>query len=370
MADQSHFPPPKDEPEELALRAQPRRVIRFKRKLLIATVALGCLGVATVMAFALQTPSHQQSAGQELYNIDRKPTTDQLAALPVSYADAKQPPKLGEPLPGDLGKPIVEQERSYGIGSGQNEFGQNAELNDARAERLRRAQQARQAKEASVFFQLSQSHGGGTTQVAQANGGPGEPGAVTGADGRLSLDPDRDQNNQQRKLDFMNQRSGGDIYNPYPLQDAASPFQVMAGSIISASLVTGINSDLPGTVVAQVTENVYDTVSGKYLLIPQGSRLIGTYDSVIAFHQSRALLVWQRIILPNGSSVQIENLPATDASGYAGLADKVDFHTWQLLKGVVLSTMIGVGTELSLGNQESDLVRAIEMSTQDRKSVV
>lgn len=363
MADHSHVPPPKAEPEELALRAEPRRVIRFKRKLLIGAAALGCLGIATVMAFALQTPSHRQSSGQELYNVDRKPTADQLAVLPVSYAQAKSVPKLGEPLPGDLGKPIVEQERSYGIAAGQNEFEQNEEVNAARAERLRKAQQARQAKEASVFFSLSQGRGGGSTQIAQ-NGGQGASGAVAGADGRLYLDPDRDQNNQQRKLDFMNQRSGGDIYNPYPLQDAASPFQVMAGSIISASLVTGINSDLPGTVVAQVTENVYDTVSGKYLLIPQGSRLLGTYDSVIAFGQSRALLVWQRIILPNGSSVQIENLPATDASGYAGLADKVDFHTWQLLKGVVLSTMLGVGTELSFGDRESDLVRAIEMSTQ------
>ena len=97
---------------------------------------------------------------------------------------------------------------------------------------------------------------------------------------------------------------------------------------------------------------------------PQGARLIGSYDSVVAFGQRRALLVWQRIILPDGSSIQIDNLPATDAAGYAGLADKVDFHTWQLLKGVTLSTLLGVGTELSLGSEESDLVRAIRQSTQ------
>src|SRR3546814_19530210 len=87
----------------------------------------------------------------------------------------------------------------------------------------------------------------------------------------------------------------------------------MAGSIIAASLVTGLNSDLPSLVVAQVTENVYDTVTGRTLLIPQGARLIGIYDSVIAFGQSRALLVWQRIVMPDGSSIQIDNLPATDA---------------------------------------------------------
>jgi type IV secretion system protein VirB10 len=138
----------------------------------------------------------------------------------------------------------------------------------------------------------------------------------------------------------------------------------MAGSIIAASLITGLNSDLPGVVVAQVTENVYDTVTGRTLLIPQGSRLIGSYDSVIAFGQSRALLVWRRIVLPNGSSIQIDNLPATDDAGYAGLEDEVDFHTWRLIKGVVLSTLLGVGTELSLGGEESDLLRALRESTQ------
>jgi type IV secretion system protein VirB10 len=86
--------------------------------------------------------------------------------------------------------------------------------------------------------------------------------------------------------------------------------------------------------IAQVTENAYDTVTGEHLLIPQGTRLIGKYDSVVAFGQKRALLVWNRIILPNGDSIVIDNLPATDAAGYAGLEDEVDFHTWQLLKGI------------------------------------
>jgi type IV secretion system protein VirB10 len=113
-----------------------------------------------------------------------------------------------------------------------------------------------------------------------------------------------------------------------------------------------------------LTEPVFDTVTGRILLVPQGSRLIGSYDSVVAFGQSRALLVWQRIILPDGSSIQIDNLPATDAAGYAGLSDKVDYHSWRLLKGVALSTLLGVGTELSIGDNESDLVRALRQSTQ------
>ncbi|MGB8528402.1 MAG: TrbI/VirB10 family protein [Rhodoplanes sp.] len=139
---------------------------------------------------------------------------------------------------------------------------------------------------------------------------------------------------------------------------------LLAGSIISASLITGVNSDLPGMTIAQVTENAYDTVTGDHLLIPQGTRLIGKYDSVVAFGQKRALLVWNRIILPNGDSIVIDNLPATDAAGYAGLEDEVDFHTWQLLKGIGLATLLGVGTQLTLGNAEGDLVRALRESIQ------
>jgi type IV secretory pathway VirB10-like protein len=369
VAETSQNPQPKADPEALVLRGTPRRVVRFKRKLLVGAVGIGCVGLFAVMAFALQAPAARFKADSpELYNTDRKTTADGLAAMPTSYAEVqkRQTPALGPPLPGDLGKPILDQERAYGIAAsdGGSGFKPDDEVNAARAERLRKAQQARQAKEASVFFPLSQNRASAGQQGIGGDSSTSETMMAAGDAGRLFLDPDKDQNNQQRKLDFMNQQAQRGIYNPYPLQDAVSPYQVMAGSLLAASLITGIISDLPGLVVAQVTENVYDTVSGKYLLIPQGARLIGSYDSVVAFGQSRALLVWQRIILPDGSSVQIENLPASDASGYSGLADKVDFHTWQLLKGVVLSTLLGVGTELSLGDHQSDLVRAIQDSTQ------
>jgi type IV secretion system protein VirB10 len=136
-----------------------------------------------------------------------------------------------------------------------------------------------------------------------------------------------------------------------------------AGTIIPASLITGLNSDLPGTVIAQVTENVRDSATGRTVLIPQGARLIGGYDSVIAYGQRRALLVWHRIVLPDGSSLSLDNMPATDLSGFAGVEDRVDFQTWRLLKGIALSTLLGVGTELT-GSGESDLVRALRESTQ------
>lgn len=100
------------------------------------------------------------------------------------------------------------------------------------------------------------------------------------------------------------------------------------------------------------------------ILVPQGARLIGRYDSLVAYGQRRALVIWNRILFPDGGSVDLDNMPGADVSGYAGLRDGVDSHTWQLLKGIGLSTLLGIGTELSLGGHESDLLRAIRESAQ------
>ena len=140
-----------------------------------------------------------------------------------------------------------------------------------------------------------------------------------------------------------------------------------AGSVIAASLITGLRSDLPGLVTAQVSEHVYDSPSGHTLLIPQGARLIGRYDSAISYGQNRALVIWQRIIMPDGSSIRLDNAPATDASGYAGLVDKVDYHGLRLLQGVAISTLLGVGANLSISG-ESDLVRAVREAAQQNVS--
>jgi type IV secretion system protein VirB10 len=231
----------------------------------------------------------------------------------------------------------------------------------AEAERQRIAAQASQAREAGVMVQSSGRMASGAPALLVDAIGPAQ--AAANAAPLSAPEP----GGANRKQDFVDRLASGGVTNSHMLRAPASPHQVMAGSVIPASLITGLNSDLPGMVVAQVTEPVYDTVTGRTVLIPQGSRLIGAYDSVIAFGQSRALLVWQRIILPDGSSIQIDNLPATDAAGYAGLEDRVDYHTWRLLKGVALSTLLGVGTELTLDN-ESDLVRAVRESSQQSAS--
>jgi len=362
----------KTPPEKLVLRAAPRRVVRFKRSVIIGAAVIGAVAVAVFGAIALAPKAiHIVKAPEDQPAPQRTRPAEAVAELPGDYSQVKaDTPILGPPLPGDLGKPILDRQRELADETGTAgtvNASPTREQQAVDAERQRIVAQAGQARESSVLVQTSGRATGGLGREATYSVPEMMTVATSPDANRLTLAPDHDQNNQQRKLNFVKQTSGNQIDNPHQLIEPSSPYQVMAGSIIAASLVTGLNSDLPGMVIAQVTENVYDTVTGRILLIPQGSRLIGSYDSVVAFGQTRALLVWQRLILPDGSSLLIDNLPATDTAGYTGLQDKVDYHTWQLLKGVGLSTLLGVSTQLSM-NDESDLVRAIRQSAQQSGS--
>ena len=156
--------------------------------------------------------------------------------------------------------------------------------------------------------------------------------------------------------------------SPDRLAAPASSYVVQAGNIIPASLITGIRSDLPGQITAQVTANVYDSPTGRFLLIPQGTRLVGIYDSQVAFGQSRVLLVWTRLIMPNGRSIVLERQAGADTAGYAGLEDDVDNHWGALFKAALLSTLLGIGSELGSTTgtgSNSDVVGALRRGSSD-----
>ncbi|WP_395708387.1 ATPase, T2SS/T4P/T4SS family [Reyranella sp.] len=144
-----------------------------------------------------------------------------------------------------------------------------------------------------------------------------------------------------------------------------SPYVLQAGAVIPAALLTGLRSDLPGQVTAQVTEDVYDSPTGSTRLIPQGARLVGQYDAQIAFGQTRALLVWTRLIMPNGRSIVLERQPGADAEGYAGLEDEVDNHWGTLFKAAILATLLSIGSEVGSSGSEDDLIRAIRRGGSD-----
>jgi type IV secretion system protein VirB10 len=353
---------PKVDPETLVLRGRPSRIIRFRRGAIIAIAALGSSAIVGVTWVALKPATFRIVAGAEdQKDIANRAPDDALAGAPKSYGDV---PRLGPPLPGDLGRPILRRQEMLGGSPATSSSDQAAQA--AEAERQRLLAERKAARESGIMMQL-----GAAERAVNAAPPASTPAAVPAREApsaTIAVDPVRDPGNQQRKADFLaGKNETGDV-NPHVLVAPPSPYTLSAGSIIAASLITGLNSDLPGLVTAQVTENAYDSATGHILLVPQGARLIGSYDSVVAYGQRRALVVWQRIVFPNGSSIRIDNVPATDMAGYAGLADKVDAHTWQLLKGVALSTLLGVGTELSLGDRESDLVRAIRESAQQGTS--
>lgn len=348
---------PKADPEAMALRARPARPIRFRRGVIVGAAALGSVGLVATAWVALKPPAFRIIApAEEVTPAAVSP--DALGSLPATYADV---PKLGPPLPGDLGRPILEHQRAASAvpSSAETDTGNEA----ARLEQERRRTELRAARESALLVQTS------VRPVAAGDPAPAalQPQLPAAGPSPAAADIDRDPNAQQRKLAFVSGGDTGATADPHSLGAAPSPWTLSAGSVIAASLITGLRSDLPGLVVAQVTERVFDSATGRTLLIPQGSRLVGSYDSVVAFGQRRALVVWQRIILPDGRSLRIDNVPATDPAGYAGLADQVDFHSWSLLRGIALSTLLGVGSSLTFTG-ESDLVQAIRESTQQNVS--
>ena len=355
--------PNKTDPDTLALRASPRPVTRLNRRML--AVLAGTLGAVVLggTLWSLQSHKRERNAATELYNVDRVSRAESLDQLPKDYSKmpvaAKPVPVLGEPLPGDLGPAIVAQ-RNAGA--------------PAQTGRIAQPGDAEEAARSAVFFRGSSTAKAALSPTAStampepvSGNQPFNPMASAVASAQPT-DPTAVQNRQDQKQAFV--ANGGDTAtrNPASLQLPASPYQVMAGTIIPAALVTGINSDLPGQVIANVTEAVYDTATGRFLLIPQGSRLIGRYDSQVSFGQRRVLLVWTRLILPDTSSIALDRLPGIDPAGYAGLEDGVDWHWDRILAGAALSTLLGVGAELAApdrGGSDSKIIIATRQSGQD-----
>ncbi|MHB1302329.1 MAG: TraB/TrbI/VirB10 family type IV secretion system protein [Acidiphilium sp.] len=347
-------PPPKADPASFAIRAQPRAVTRLSRWVLI--IAAGglalCIGGAVWWAFALH--SLRITTGKQLYNTDVRPSAQVMNGLPKGYAGLTKPkpspkptkvPQLGPPLPGDLGSPMAGQAAAPDLVPAP------INLSEQAAARLHA-----QAALAGVFFTMIRSPGSGGGHAGYAaNSGPANPSRTAPPDqvhfpGVTQTDRHIDPGQQDEKQAFLNSPVDRSVYSPDRLQKPISPYELMAGSIIPAALITGLNSDLPGPVVAQVTQDVYDSVTGRYLLVPQGAKLIGKYDSVVAYGQSRVLLIWTRLIMPDGHSIVLDNLPAADTQGYAGLKDGVDYHFWKLLRGVALSSLLGVSSALATNN--------------------
>lgn len=346
---------------DLRLRGDQPRVMRLSRKALAVVGLFATAGIGGALIYALQ-PSAPKSQ-TELYATDNRATSDSLAGAPKDYS---QVPKLGPPLPGDLGRPILSaQQRGVNVTPppvgtpSPAPAGPAANAAQAARERVRQERDA--ARTSKVFI--------GGEDAAPAGGPAASPPlqipAVANAAGPSAAPANAGGGTDQAaKRSFLRASEGGQTESGYRVAQPSSPYVVQAGSIISAALITGIRSDLPGIITAQVTQNVYDSVTGKDLLIPQGSRLIGEYDSQVSFGQNRVLLAWDRLILPDGRSIQLDRLPGADASGYAGLQDRVNQHWGGMLRAALISTLLSVGTEVG-NSEDDDLVRALRQGTSE-----
>jgi type IV secretory pathway VirB10-like protein len=326
----------------MRLRAEPPRVTRLSRKMLAGVGAVALLGIGGALIYALQTRD-AGPGGEELYSTENRPTADGLSGLPRDYTG----PVLGPALPGDLGRPILDaQNRGQPVAP---PVMATPTVDPAEQRRLAEEEAARVSR---VFFQTAPGTG--------AAAGIATPG-LSGFD--LGSQPGA-TGTQDRHAAFLKGPVDRRTVAPDRVTPPASPYILQAGAVIPAALITGIRSDLPGQITAQVTEPVYDSPTGSLLLIPQGTRIIGQYDDGVKFGQRRVLLVWNRLILPGGRSIVLERLPGADASGYAGLEDGVDYHWWDLMKAAGLSTLLGMGTELATSDEDR-LIRAIRDGAQD-----
>lgn len=366
-------PPPKAPTEGMALRAQPRAVVRLNRRMMILFVGGLSACVLGAMLWSLE-PRPRKPGGEptELYNVDRVSRSEGLGKLPSDYSQVRAAaltgpafPQLGPPLPGDVGPAVLKAQQP--AGAPYTPPGQDPQ----QAERDALHKEEAQALASGVFFrsigQRASSLGGktasgeGRADASFASSGltPARDEGAARSGAAPALDPlqGRPQQNDQ-KVAFQS-TSGGYARNAGSLTLPASPYQVMAGTVIAGALVTGIQSDLPGDVVASVTEPVYDTATGRHLLIPQGSRILGRYNSQVSFGQSRVQVVWQRIILPDTTSLTLDNLVGADPSGKAGLEDGVDWHWGRVTAGAALTTLLGIGAELAAPENRSSGDRVV-----------
>ncbi|MCE2574047.1 TrbI/VirB10 family protein [Komagataeibacter sp. FNDCR2] len=328
-------------PPDLRLRAERPRVVRLNRTVVWALGGAGMLAIGLALGYALENSSHKAppAASQD---TDVRPSADGLAGLPSDYVGSGVP-KLGPALPGDLGHTILKAQGKAASGGDDRRVAQEVEA--AIASRL--------------FVQMGERDRAGEQTMPPAPDAP-----ATQERASTTTGP------QAGNLAFLEGQPDRATTSPDRIAPPASPYVLQAGTVIAGALNTKISSDLPGQIVGHVTQNVYDSPTGRYLLIPQGSRLFGAYNSGISFGQQRTQIIWTRLIYPDGESLVLEKLPGGDAIGQSGLSDEVDNHWGQLFKAALVTTLLSVGSEAGTSQSENNLAQAIRSGASNGFSMV
>jgi len=345
-----------------------QKIVKLRKGLFITVISLVliALGIALVTAFQKKEATDEKDF-QETHGAGTQKIAESIASLPDDYShiplydeqdhfeeENKHPVKYApEMKPHQAPYENIPRHSGYSVHptqqAPQNQGPDEEDL----------------ARNSPLAFKINKRNLPAQNQAPSVKKHTLAPDALTASLNQMAqgqtplIESDSNQNMQLEKRDFKKKKEDDDaVYVNHHLQNPLSPYQIMAGTVIPGVMITGINSELPGQIIGQVRENVYDTVTGNHLLIPQGTKVIGRYDSVIAYGQERVLIVWNRLIMPNGSSLLLDTMPGTDLAGLSGLKDKVNNHYLKLTAGVVLSTLLSVGASVSSGtpgyNDEDD----------------
>jgi len=333
----------------MKLRPEPPKVTRLSRKMLLTTGMMGSIIIGGSLIYAFQGRK-ADNKGEELYSLDGRRIPDSLQSLPKDYTG----PMLGKPLPGDLGHAMLEQDRQTAPTSESL-----PNIDPSAAEQAQKLRQEIETARLSTLFAATQTK---TDQHSQPN--------TENVSSYLPVLPDfapasMPGDHASKQKAFLETPKNTKTVSTERINAPASQNILQAGSVIPAALLTGIRSDLPGQITAQVIQNIYDSLTGRILLVPQGTRIIGQYDNAVTFGQSRVLFVWNRLIFPDGHSIVLERMPGADATGFAGVQDKADYHWWSVTKAAALSTLLSVGAELAMDDNDDRLVRAIRNGAQN-----
>lgn len=298
-----------------------------KPKLAISRNTVFAIGAcfAIVIVFSIMTRKRHERVDTTAMSQSHAVPGIDVSLLPSSYADIPPTP---------LSHPKVE------VSKAESTTDKDALERDR--ERLKRAGDARRS---SLSFSGINNSQHDTTGVLAGLSGQ----VPDSKEGDSEVNPRDNDNRQDDKRNFLQNRRKDDIHLEHAVLKARTDHELMAGTIIPGVLVTGLNSDLPGQILGQVSQNVFDTVNGKHLLVPQGTKVLGEYDSRIVYGQERLLVVWTRLIFPNGNSISLEGMPGVDLSGYSGLSDQVNNHYLKLLSGVIFSSLLGASAQVAEG---------------------
>jgi type IV secretion system protein VirB10 len=321
----------------ISTRAMPPRPRRLSRKAILGLSGSAACLVGATLAYSLSSERAPQEPPERVSVETGK--ADLLASAPRDYSDVAMRDA------GSLGPPPIAAEVPADPATSEATRPQDA----AAAAEERRRQQAESARSSRLFA----SAGERTS--------PPQDSADAGASAPPPESPPTAPSPANRRAAFIAAPKEPTV-NSGRLDQPAGRHVLLAGSTIAAALITGLSSDLPGQVVAQVTEDVFDSTTGHTRLIPQGARLIGSYDDDVGYGQRRALLVWTRLILPDGRSLDLDRLTGTDGSGRSGISDRVDNHWGAMLKAGLLSTLLGVGAAISELGEDGEIANAIRDS--------